>query len=319
VLREPSCSPKGYTKFCASALHLPKKVKENQFSSIADVNMPTPLALPSQLSLLTSLILYPLLFRLVTPPNASHIRFVKSREAISALHCTLVALISVYELRRHYADWAPSSPTSFQQSENFTFGYGANLPVITTRSPLSNAITAWETGYLLQDTIILLQGARLRSQQSQTRLAKEINWRVLLWHHGGLSIALLILQWYIARGKEKGVLAIIMLMLMNASTPAGTLHWYLVNFRPEKKSAIMGANVAYLLAYAAFRVYLIYWILRVFGEQTGESAFGAYRRLRLSCQMGTATIGVTNSVWLMMSMKKFVRRYLRTTPPKKVV
>ncbi|MCJ1244426.1 hypothetical protein MMC30_001624 [Trapelia coarctata] len=284
--------------------------------------MPTPLAIPSQLSLLASLTLYPLLFRLITPGHPSHIRFVKSREAISALHCTLVALISIYELKRHYLDRAPSTPTSLSNLEDIKSahsGYGANLPVITIRSSLSNAITAWETGYLLQDTVILLLGARLRSQQSHTRLAKEINWRVLLWHHGGLSVALLILQWYIARGKEKGVLVIIMLMLMNASTPVGTLHWYLVNFRPGKKTAIMVANVAYLVAYAAFRVYLIYWILSAFGEQTRESAFGAYRRLRLSCQIGTATIGVTNSIWLMMSVRKFSRRYLRVTPPKKAV
>ena len=285
----------------------------------SDVSMPNPLAIPSQLSLLTALAFYPLFFRLITPSNASHSRFIKSREAISAFHCTLVALISIYELRRHYADWDPSSFTSVQKVEDITSGYGGNLLVITTRSSLSNAITAWETGYLLQDTVILLLGARLRSQQSNTYLAKEINWRVLLWHHGALSIALLMLQWYIAHGKEKGILVIIMLMLMNASTPIGTLHWYLVNFRPEKKTAIMAANVVYLVAYAAFRVYLIYWIVRVFGKQTGESAVGAFRRLRLSCQMGTATIGITNSIWLMMSMKKFARRYLRTTPPKKAI
>ena len=282
--------------------------------------MPTPLTTPSQISLFTSLFLYPLLFRLITPRHPSPVRFVKSREAISALHCTLVTLVSIHELRRHYADWAPSS-SSLQNHDSRTTsytGYGADLPVITTRSALSNAITAWETGYLLQDTVILLLGARLRSQQSDTRLTKEINWWVLVWHHGGLSIALATLQWYIARGKEKGVLVIIMLMLMNASTPVGTFHWYFVNFRPEKKRAIIGFNVAYLVAYATFRVYLIYWILRVFGEQTGESAFGAYRRLRLSCQMGTATIGLTNSIWLMMSVKKFVRRYLQTAPAKKV-
>jgi len=280
--------------------------------------MPTPLALPSQLTLLTSLTLYPLLFRLLTPLPTSHIRFTKSREAISALHCTLITLISLYELQQHRSAWSPP-PQNLHNPPSVHPGYGATLPIITTRSALSNALTAWETGYLLQDTLILLLGARLQSQQRNTRLVKEVNWRVLLWHHGGLSVALAVLQWYIAHGREKGVLVIVMLVVMNASTPVGTLHWYLVNFQPGRRRVIGVVNVAYLIAYVVFRVGLIYWVLRVFGEQTGESALGAFRRLRLACRMGTATIGVMNSVWLGMSVRGFARRYLRGTPPKKVV
>lgn len=166
---------------------------------------------------------------------------------------------------------------------------------------------------------MLVRGARLRSRESKVRLVKEINWRVLLWHHGGLSAALAILQWYIARGRERGVLVIVMLMLMNASTPVGTLHWYLVNFRPGGRRAIVGANVAYLVAYAVFRVGLVYWVLRLFGEQSGESALGAFGRLRLACRVGTATMGVTNLVWLGMGVRGFARRYLWGTPSKRMV
>lgn len=76
---------------------------------------------------------------------------------------------------------------------------------------------AFELGYLVQDTVILILAARLRARDGGRRLVKEIDWRVLGWHHVGLSSALAVLQLYIARGKEKGIMVILMLMLMNAS------------------------------------------------------------------------------------------------------
>ena len=86
-------------------------------------------------------------------------------------------------------------------------------PLITTRSLLGNCITAAELGYLLQDTIILLLAARLRARDIAQRdtdrrvrssLAKEINWRVLGWHHLGLSAGLGWLQVYVARREGEG-------------------------------------------------------------------------------------------------------------------
>jgi hypothetical protein len=81
-----------------------------------------------------------------------------------------------------------------------------------------NSLTALETGYLVQDAVILILAARLRTRgQGRKALVKQINWRVLGWHHVGLASALGMLQMYIARGQEKGILVILMLMLMNAS------------------------------------------------------------------------------------------------------
>lgn len=170
----------------------------------------------AQRSLVSSLLAYPLLFHLITPSNPMPTRFTQSREAISFAHTTFITCLSAYELLRGSPLWnihpSPSSPPFNSKPP------GANSPLITTRSALGNAITAIETGYLVQDAFILLLGARLRERgNGEKGLVKEINWRVLGWHHAGLATALGVLQWYIARGKEKGILIIILLMCMNAS------------------------------------------------------------------------------------------------------
>ncbi|KAJ8098890.1 hypothetical protein POJ06DRAFT_258262 [Lipomyces tetrasporus] len=276
----------------------------------------TPDSTP-QAVLAISLALYPLLFYVITPRNATPSLVAKSHEAISAVHSTLVTLLSLFELRRNYDDWAPSRPFSSPavhdddiRSGDATNGKG--LKIITTRSNLGNCITAIETAYLVQDAVILILGARLRNRHAGEKdraLVKEINWRALVGHHIGLGTALGILQRYIALGREKGILVILMLMLMNASTPIGTTHWYLVNFQPLRRRAILLANFLYLTVYAVFRVYLVYWILDVFGSWTGHSAIEAFRRLPLPCRMGTGTIGAANSIWLIMGVRKFMRRY----------
>ncbi|KAK5021103.1 hypothetical protein BJ546DRAFT_982129 [Cryomyces antarcticus] len=175
----------------------------------------TPIARSAQLTLLASLFAYPLLFHFVTPSKPTPARFSQSREAISAAHCTLVTVLSLHELHRNSALWTSHPPPAAAATPS----PASSSTLITTRSAFANAITALETGYLIQDAVILLLGARLRVKAKGTtgRLAKEINWRVLGWHHAGLSAALGVLQWYIARGREKGILVIVMLLLMNAS------------------------------------------------------------------------------------------------------
>ncbi|KAG9239920.1 hypothetical protein BJ878DRAFT_484312 [Calycina marina] len=186
-------------------------------------NRNTPLSSRGpQITLLTSIITYPLVFFLVTPCNAKASRFAKSREAISVLHCTLVTLLSAYELHTQSKDWNTFPVSRIQISalkhDAIQTSSGANCPLIATHSALGNSITALEMGYLVQDAVILVIAARVRARGSGTRLVKEIPWRVLGWHHAGLSGALAVLQWYIARGREKGIMVILMLMLMNASS-----------------------------------------------------------------------------------------------------
>ena len=70
----------------------------------------------------------------------------------------------------------------------------------------------------------------------------------------------------------------------------------------------MIANALYLIMYGIFRVSLLGWILHVMGSQTGHSAIGAFLRLRTSCRLGTATIGIANSIWFILGVRKFAGR-----------
>jgi TLC domain len=271
----------------------------------------------SQWTLLSSAVIYPLAFYISMPDNVTPARFARSREAISVFHCSLVTVLSILCLRQSSAGTLLSSgstagpPITGLQSplpESDT-----DLPIITHRSEFANSITALETGYLLQDSLILFWADRLHrhARARGFKPLKGLNIRHIAWHHGFPVCGLGVLQWYIARGKEKGILIIIMMFLMNASSPIGTVRWYLVNFRPGYHRAIMAATVAYLAMYGVSRVYLIYYILQIFGAQRGHSAMQAFARLRTPCQLGTGAIGVVNSTWLIMGISRFLTRDLR--------
>jgi len=185
-------------------------------------------------TLLSSLITYPLLFYLITPRNAIPSRFTKSREALSILHATTVTLLSAYAIHRQSPNWtnlnltlspsATSPPpislsasTIFSRSSATLIQHSPSPPLITTRSALGNSIAALEFGYLVQDAVVLIAAARRRARSSGRPFSKEINWTILVLHHGGLVSALALLQVYVARGREKGMMIVLMLMLMNAS------------------------------------------------------------------------------------------------------
>ena len=69
--------------------------------------------------------------------------------------------------------------------------------------------------------------------------------------------------------------------------------------------------MAYLISYGAFRVGLVYWILKIFGAQRGISAREAFGGLMRPCQLGTAMIGGTNLIWWMFATRNFARRYFK--------
>lgn len=186
-----------------------------------------------------------------------------------------------------------------------------DLPIIRQRSEFGNAITALETAYLLQDSVVLFYAARLARRAGQGSGMKGLNITHLAWHHAGLSVALGLLQVYVARGREKGVLVVVMMMLMNASSPFGTLRWFLVNFRPDARWGILLTTVAYLVMFGLCRVYLVYYILATFGAQKGRGALEAFVRLKWHCQLGTGAMGVVNTAWLVMGVSNFARRYAR--------
>jgi hypothetical protein len=268
--------------------------------------IPPPPALNPVVVLGGSINGYFLLLVFITPRNATRSRLALSHEAISAFHSTLVTLASAYELWRTRNVWSQSlSGIEFRVQDD------AKLPIITTRSNFGNCITAVETGYLFQDLIVLLHAFRSPKFRGtkNSLLSKEINTRLLIWHHSILLILLLLLQRYINFNQERGILIILMLFLMNASTPIGALHWYLVNFRPSAKKAIFRTNLAYLIMYALCRVYLPVWILEMYGKQTGHGVLEVWKRLRMPCKLGMSGLAIVNALWLGMACKKFWRRY----------
>lgn len=176
-------------------------------------------------TLATSVILYSLLFRVTTPANASAIRRAISREGISVTHSTFVTLAAAFELYGHYDKWASPSVQSVTSSKVGNAGSStrkssyADLDIISFRSPFGNALVAYECGYLIQDFVVLVLTARLArgDARSQSIMAKNINWRVLGWHHLGVAAALGLFHWRALHGQAKGVLLVLMLFLMNFS------------------------------------------------------------------------------------------------------
>jgi len=256
---------------------------------------------PAQWTLTAGSTIYSLVFYISLPKNATPVRFAQSREAISIFHCTFITIVSVACLRQSGVHDLLSSRVSDDEIPD------RNLPIITTRSEFANAIIALETAYLLQDSFILFYAWKLHRRAGGS--TKGLNIKHLAYHHAVLSAALGVLQVYIAQGKEKGVLIVVMMMLMNASSPCGTLRWFLVNFKPDARRAIMITTMAYLNIYGLCRVYLVYYILDVFGAQKGRNAFDAFTKLKWHCQVGMGAMGVVNTAWFLMGVSNFAKRY----------
>jgi hypothetical protein len=264
-----------------------------------------PHLLPSQSTLITASTLYPLIFYASLPSHPSPTRIAQSREAISIAHCTLMTILSLSCLRQSNLSSLLSRNIGGEIPDR-------DLPIITTRSEFANAITALETAYLLQDSVVLFYAARVARRVGRAAAStKGLNFTHLAWHHAGLSAALGLLQVYIARSREKGVLIVVMMMLMNASSPFGTVRWFLVNFRHGATRGIMLTTVGYLVAFGLCRVYLVYYILEMFGKQKGRSALEAFAGLKWHCQLGTGAMGVVNTGWFFMGVERFVRRYVQ--------
>ena len=275
--------------------------------------------LPSQYALLSSFFAYLITFYAVTPRKASPLRLAASREAISIFHCTCMTALTIWCLRREL----PSTISRNRGGAATQPVSDSKLPIITTRSELANSLTAIETAYLLQDSLVLLLASQSQrvflhkkssegGQGSDSRALRGLNLRHLGWHHGLLGSAFVVLQVYIAQGREKGILIIAAMLLMNASSPFGTLRWFLINFRPDLMRSIKLLTIAYLVAFGTFRVGLVYYILRIFGRQMDISVWETYQRLRVPCKIGTSSLALMNTAWLINSVRSFLVRELST-------
>lgn len=276
---------------------------------------------------------YPLLMRLITPTHTSAVRFMKSREVLSVTHSTMMVSATLFELYRQADDWFPPAWRGLPTPTHPT--------IIDASPPFTNTILAFECGYLLQDFIVLIGGARRLSVHNSARsiLARNVNWHILGVHHLSLAVGLGLFHVRALRHTAKAALVVLMMMLMNASwvfqvpsppaaianrnqlnrTPIGTLHWYLVRFRPEYRASVCVSHALYLIMYALARVYLPYGMLNIFGAWRGQSAYEALKNLPWECQLGTSAITGANGFWLLWGLKKFMGLYLVGGKHKKIL
>ncbi|KAL8787064.1 MAG: hypothetical protein Q9213_002406 [Squamulea squamosa] len=294
-----------------------------------------PGVVPSNLAgLFISCSAYTLIHRYATGPNPSLHRLSTVLKATSTLHSSITTLLAIYFLRRYRASWAetdfpcahgsstkPSASCKGNDHASATchgriYPDDSNNPLIQTRSPLGNFVTAIECGYLLQDTINLLQAARLRRGLARTRSKIDLRSflhyvdKPLLIHHIGIALALLGLQYYISQNRERGVYIIVQFLLMNSSTPVLNLRWWLRTYHPDFKLIRLGSDMAFIAVFYMARVWLIGWIIKEYGKSHGySSAWEVYvKALRLPCKVGTGALWVVNTAWWALLVKSVIKR-----------
>ena len=265
--------------------------------------------LPSQVALAASTTLYSLLLRAICGASPSPQRFSKSLKAVSTIHSTLVTSLAIYVLNQ--SEWrkpTSSTPSNLTSSSKIKIAGAASYPddthnpLISARSEFANAITALEAGYLLQDSLALIVEARVHGGINGLD-------KTLLTHHVGIGTALLVLQYYIARGREAGIYIIVMFLLMNASTPILNLRWFLRTYARKSRGVRLAADLAFVVAFFIARVWLIWKILKEYGHFHGLGAWRTYwQALRLPCQLGTGALWTANLGWWAVLVVNLVGR-----------
>jgi hypothetical protein len=230
-------------------------------------------------------------------------------KAVSALHATTTSVVAVYLLT--YSKWpVPQSPARHPHrgGDRNTPPDNTLNPLISGQNSLANALTTWETVYLIFDTWLMVYATRKRMGLSSNSVALRIVAKkspAILAHHVLLASAFLYLQSYIVAGKEKGLWVITAFTLMNSSSPVMQLRWWLRR-RSGRPSNIM--DLAFLASFAGARFGVVVWILNRYGSYHGLTAVQAYKGLRKECKVGTAMLVGFNGVWWTMLAHKLVTR-----------
>jgi len=245
----------------------------------------------------------------IRKPRSDHVLLNKS---ISAAHATATSLTAFLLLR--YSSWLipdtvnAASDRSKHDRPHLDDSFN---PTINGRNYLANVLTAWETAYLVYDTYAMVHASRKQDNLHSNSVALHQVVRdspVALVHHVLLASAFLVLQAYIAAGKEKGLWVITAFILMNSSTPLMHARWWRRQ-RTGKPNAML--DVAFLATFAASRFGVVVWILRRYGQYHGIGAWEAYRLLRKRCQIGTAMLVGLNGVWWTLLAYNIIKRNLK--------
>ncbi|KAI4170245.1 MAG: hypothetical protein LQ343_005128 [Gyalolechia ehrenbergii] len=276
-------------------------------------------------ALVASFSVYRLIHRYADRPSPSLARLTAVIKATSTFHSSIMTIIAIYFLRRCRAQWAgtgslgPVGKLNESPGVNWhgwSYPDDSTNPLLQTRSPLGNAITAIECGYLLQDTISLLREARLRLDLVQPDsnptmgLLLEYADKTLLVHHVGIALALLVLQYYTHQDRERGVYIIVQFLLMNGSTPFLNLRWWLRTYHPSSTVLCLGSDLVFIAAFYMARVWLIWWIIRGYGRSHGYDSVWEvfFRKMRLPCEVGTGALWIANTAWWALLVKSVFKR-----------
>jgi hypothetical protein len=190
----------------------------------------------------------------------------------------------------------------------------SNNPLIVGRSSLGNAVTGFETGYLLYDNIALLLVTRSELQNGANPSAGAALFHLvqkeplLVIHHLGILTGLGILQRYIAQRRERGIWIIVAFIFMRASDPV--LHW---RWWRRKQTGRPDTRLDLLLAavFAACRFGTVGWVLRAYGDYHNMNPWQAFLKQRIICKAGTGTLVGLNALWLITLLRNTGRRFLR--------
>lgn len=94
-----------------------------------------------------------------------------------------------------------------------------NLRIIEASPRSTHAIIAFECGYLLQDFVVLINGARrvAGDGRARTLLSRNVSWRVMDWHQLDITLALGIFHIRVLSHTARASLFLLMMLLMNVS------------------------------------------------------------------------------------------------------
>ena len=234
-------------------------------------------------------------------------------KAISSLHSVATTAIGLAALLDAWPVAEEPAISSVYTSSKKYLDDSRN-PLIAGRSLLGNAVTSFETGYLLYDNIALLlvtkselqNGANPSTAAALSHLVQKEP--LLVIHHLGILTGLGILQTYIAQGRERGIWIIVAFILMRASDPI--LHW---RWWRRKQTGRSDARLDLLLAavFAACRFGTVRWVLRAYGDYHNMSPWQAFIKQRIICKAGTGTLVGLNSLWLATLLRNTGRRLFR--------
>ena len=236
-------------------------------------------------------------------------------KAISSAHSVLTTALGLKALLDRWPVEVDSAGSSIHHSSSRYLDDTRN-PLIAGRSLLGNAVTSFETGYLLYDNIALLLVTRSELQNGASRsmgaalshlIRKE---PLLVIHHLGILAGLGILQTYITQGRERGIWIIVAFILMRASDPV--LHW---RWWRRKQTGRPDARLDLLLAavFAACRFGTIAWVLKAYGDYHNMNPLQAFLKQRIVCKAGTGTLVGLNALWLTTLLRNTGKRLSRRT------